>query len=274
MSELFEDKRRRKIVIGWTLAFASVGGILVTEVFRQIVHFAPDLPTLPLPEPLNGNASWRFTLLTGLVPGALILLLLPFVPESKSWKEKKLAGTLRRPKIRELFAPNLRRTTIVTTLLSACGYAAAFGALQLTPLQMVPGLPDIETKRDAIMKDGKGIDAELAKLDKTSAEFKQLTDKKTNLQKDLRTAIETKRGDIQRWQELGGLMGRILLAVLLLVIASHRTLLRVFLVPGVFVLPITYVYLYQGDYVIFAAAIFVCGMLIRIAVQLLQRISA
>ncbi len=262
LSELFEDKRRRKIVIGWTLAFASLGGILVTEVFRQIVHFARDLPTLPLPEPFNGNATWRFTLLTGLVPGVMILLLLPFVPESKIWKEKKLAGTLRRPKIRELFALDLRRTTIVTTLLSACGYAAAFGALQLTPLNMVAGLPDIVAMRTSVMKEVKQIDAELKSLDQTSAEFKRLADKKTNLQIGLRTATERKKADIQRWQELGGLMGRIILAVLLVIIASHRTLLRVFLVPGLFVLPITYVYLYQGEYVIFAAAIFICGMLI------------
>ena len=75
--------------------------------------------------------AWRYTLLTGLVPGALILLLMPFVPESRVWKAKKPAGTLKRPSFGELFSPELRRTTIVTTLLSACGYAAAFGALQL-----------------------------------------------------------------------------------------------------------------------------------------------
>ena len=33
--------------------------------------------------------------------------------------------------------------TIVTTILSACGYAAAFGAIQMTPLFIVAGLPDM-----------------------------------------------------------------------------------------------------------------------------------
>ncbi len=146
LAELFSDKRQRETAIGWTLAFASLGGILVTETYNEIVAFMKEHPegvswlsSLGIPP-----AAWRYTLLTGLIPGAMILLLMPFVPESRAWREKKLAGTLKRPRFGELFAPELRRTTIVTTLLSACGYAAAFGALQLTPLQMAPGLPILE----------------------------------------------------------------------------------------------------------------------------------
>ena len=135
LAELFEDKKQREMAIGWTLATASLGGILVTEVFNEIVaglKVNPDgVSWIPVPA-----APWRYTLLTGLVPGALILLLMPFVPESRVWRERKLAGTLKRPSFGELFSPELRRTTIVTTLLSACGYAAAFGALQLTPSLM------------------------------------------------------------------------------------------------------------------------------------------
>ena len=57
-------------------------------------------------------------------------------------------------------------------------------------------------------------------------------------------------------------MGRIVLAILLVVIVSHRKLLRIFLLPGLFVVPITYYYLFHAEYNYFAAAIFVCGMLI------------
>src|SRR6516162_2531422 len=32
LSELFPDKRQRELVVGWTQAFVSVGGLLVTEV--------------------------------------------------------------------------------------------------------------------------------------------------------------------------------------------------------------------------------------------------
>jgi MFS family permease len=72
-------------------------------------------------------------------------------------------------------------------------------------------------------------------------------------------AIEVKRGNIQRWQELGGLLGRILFAVLLLYIAS-RPLIRIFLLPGVVLFPVTYLVLFQSDYSVFALAIFLCGL--------------
>ena len=40
LAELFEDKRTRELVIGWTLATASLGGILVTEAYNVIVDAA------------------------------------------------------------------------------------------------------------------------------------------------------------------------------------------------------------------------------------------
>ncbi len=78
LAELFEDKRTREMVIGWTLATASLGGILVTEAYNLIVEAAKTpgtLISLPFPEGhLPENVAWRFTLLTGLIPGAAILL--------------------------------------------------------------------------------------------------------------------------------------------------------------------------------------------------------
>src|SRR5262249_37657493 len=49
LAELFEDKRTRELVIGWTLAAASLGGILVTEVYNLIVEAARHdrLPAIP-----------------------------------------------------------------------------------------------------------------------------------------------------------------------------------------------------------------------------------
>ena len=92
---------------------------------------------------------------------------------------------------------------------------------------------------------------------------KQLAPKLDELkQEQAKTAQEVKarRGNIQRWQELGGLTGRILFAVLLTLLPS-RLLLRLFLVPGVVLFPITYFVLVKGDYDIFAAAVFFCGLL-------------
>ncbi|WP_439624781.1 MFS transporter [Gemmata sp.] len=259
LAELFQDKRQREIAIGWTLACASLGGILVTEVFNEIVGYVREHPEGVSWLPLPTVAAWRYTLLTGLVPGALILLLMPFVPESRVWKAKKDAGTLKRPRLGELFSPELRRTTVVTTLLSACGYAAAFGALQLTPLQMAPGLPSL----DPVKKEyGPAVRAAEKKLEAAATpEEKQAAGKElAAARKPISNAVEEKRGNLQRWQELGGLTGRILFAILLLYVAS-RVLIRIFLLPGVVLFPVAYLVLYQGDYTVFAIAIFFCGLL-------------
>jgi MFS family permease len=308
LAELFENKRAREQAIGWTLAAASLGGILVTLVYNYFVGYvkANDEPILNLPFPLGTDAkniAWRYTLLTGLVPGLLILLLLPFVPESKVWRDKKAAGTLGRPRLAELFAPALIRTTLVTTVLSACAYAAAFGALQLTPSQMAPGFPAVAAKfkegRGAIVKAEKAFAEADAANRKALEEFVnsgggigavtgqaqgEVTDKMKAAEanrketeararkaeaavkaakaafKPVADEVKAYRGSIQLNQELGGLLGRILLAILLMFLPS-KTLLRVFLVPGIILFPLTYFVFFHYPYVAFAAAIFFCGLL-------------
>jgi MFS family permease len=211
---------------------------------------------------LAENAAWRFTLLTGLIPGAAILLLMPFVPESSVWKRKKLAGTLKRPSFGELFSPELRRTTIVTTILSACGYAAAFGAIQLTPLQVVAGLPDTAAQFAEAKQLMKTAEAKLAAAPAGAEQAAARADLEhaRGAQEAAAKALKERRGSIQLYQEIGGLVGRILLAVLLLFLPS-RTLIRLFLIPGVFLFPLTYFRLVHEDYHVFAVAIFFCGLL-------------
>jgi len=72
--------------------------------------------------------------------------------------------------------------------------------------------------------------------------------------------VKARRGDIQRWQEIGGLTGRILLAILLLFVPS-KWLIRLFLMPGVVLFPVAYLVLVKDDYTIFALSIFFCGLL-------------
>ena len=58
LAELFEDKRTRELVIGWTLATASLGGILVTEVYNAIVEARAStamLPSFRFPEGHNAG---------------------------------------------------------------------------------------------------------------------------------------------------------------------------------------------------------------------------
>src|SRR6516225_9427711 len=53
LSELFTDKRQRELVVGWTQAFASVGGLFVTGVSHGIGTLVNRdlLPALPVGDP-------------------------------------------------------------------------------------------------------------------------------------------------------------------------------------------------------------------------------
>jgi MFS family permease len=269
MAELFSDKRQRERAIAWSLAAASLGGLLVTVVDQWIVAQAPTFPAL---KTFNGEMSqspWRYTLISGLVPGLAILLLMPFVPESRVWADKKKAGTLKRPSFAELFSPALRRTTIVTTILSACGYAAAFGCLQLTPTQVIQVRDEIAVPRGEGAPLMKQADELKKQADATTDEAlkKELTAKQIPLRKEagpkLKEARETqeaRKSTIQLWQEVGGLVGRILLAVLVSLLPA-KTLFRIFVIPGIVLFPLVYILLPKGDFLVFSIAIFFCGLL-------------
>jgi MFS family permease len=269
LSELFPDKRHRELALGWTQAFASVGGLLVTGVSSAVGTLVKNdaLPALGVGE--AGNAAWRYTLMTGLVPALLIALLLPFVPESAVWQERKRAGTLKRPRFRELFAPGLLRTTLTATLLSACAYAAAFGTLQVTVSQGVRGLPDLaeaNARYQRALDANKALQKEMRDLRKDSRAYKANQEEfNRNLKKmaDInRSQVQPRREKVQFMQELGGLLGRILLAVGLVLIASRRRLLWLFQVPGLVIIPVVWFWVFseQSDY--FTLGVFLAGLCI------------
>ena len=196
LAELFDDPKRREKVIGYTQAFGSIGGLMVTGAYYLIVTYEMSFPMIR-----GEQIAWRYTLISGLIPAIPLILIRPFLPESPAWMAKKKAGTLKRPSFAELFAPEFRTTTIVTTVMMACLYAAAFGSIQQMP-RIVPGLEEVRT---------------LA-----------------------RTAQEQTISVVQSFQEVGGLTGRILLAALAAVIIGRRRLLYVFQIPGLFILPAVY----------------------------------
>ena len=268
LAELFPDKRTRELAIGWTQAFASVGGLLVTAVSALITSLAAQGKLPDLPGEIS-NAPWRYTLMTGLLPAIPFALLLRFVPESQVWKQRKLAGTLGRPSFKELFSPALARTTIVATLLSACAYAAAFGTLQATVTQGVPGLP-VERLDEPRKEMGKLTKAN-AVITKELAELEKDSDKSKDLNKTLlgnlkamgkinKEKIQPERERVQFQQELGGLGGRILLALALGYIVSRRRILQLFQLPGLVTIPLVWfwVYFQQPEY--FAWGVFLAGV--------------
>ena len=196
LSELFPDAKQRERVVGYTQAFGSIGGVMVTGAYYLIVTYAESLPAV-----LGGHEAWRYTLVSGVIPALPLIVIRPFLPESPTWHAKKLAGTLKRPSFAALFAPEFRRTTIVTTVMMACAYAAAFGAIQQMP-RIVPGLGEMQALS--------------------------------------RTAQEQTISAVQSFQEFGGLAGRLLLAFLAAAIVSRRRLLWLFQIPGLILLPIVY----------------------------------
>lgn len=266
LSELFTDKRQRELVVGWTQAFASVGGLFVTSVSVAVGHLVQNgsLPALPVGDPTS--PAWRYTLMTGLIPAIPIALLLPFVPESAVWLERKRSGTLKRPSFGEIFQPGLLRTTVAATILTACAYAAAFGTLQVTVTQGVPGLPDLAPARAQMapfVRASQALEAELKKLPKDSAEYaakeKALDENLKKIRIITKNEIQPRREHVQFMQELGGLAGRILLAVGLVVIASKRLLLWLFQVPGLIIIPLVWFWVYPNASEYFAWGAFLAG---------------
>jgi predicted MFS family arabinose efflux permease len=193
IAELFDDPKQREAALGYTQAFSSVGGLMVTGMYALAVTYAESLPAIH-----GTHAPWRYTLMSGVIPALPLILIRPFLPESPKWREKKAAGTLKRPSIAAIFTPELRRTTIVTTLMFACVYGAAFGGIQQMP-RIVPGIEEVRILPQREQQQTASL--------------------------------------VQAYQEVGGLAGRLTLAFLAVRILSRRKLLHVFQIPGLLIVP-------------------------------------
>ena len=216
LAELFADPKQRERVLGYTQAFSSVGGLLVGYANWLCVRYATSLPTI-----YGEHDAWRYTLMSGIIPALPLMVIRPFLPESPVWQAKRAAGTLKRPSVAALFTPELRKITIVTTVMFALSYGAAFGAIQHMP-RIVPGLPDVASLAPAA---------------------RQLT-----------------ATGVQIWQEYGGLAGRFLLAMLVLAIVSRRSLLRVFQIPGLIVVPLVFYMAPTSDLTTLKVGMFFAGL--------------
>ena len=216
VAELFPEPKRRESVLGYTQAFSSIGGILVTGAYYLAVHYAESLPAIH-----GAHAPWRYTLISGVIPAIPLMVIRPFLPESPAWREKKAAGTLARPSLAAIFQGDLKRVTLVTTLVFACSYGAAFGAIQHLP-RIVPGLAEVKT---------------LPRPD----------------QQKVVSAV-------QAWQETGGLVGRVILAFLAVRIVARRRLLQLFQVPGLLLFPIVFLSATSASVGALKWGIFLCGL--------------
>ena len=215
LAELFPEPRTREAVLGYTQMFSSLGGVLVSGVFYLANRYGADFPEI-----YGAHSPWRYTLISGVAPAIPLMLIRPFLPESPEWAARRAAGTLKRPSVAQLFGPRFRRTTVITTLMFACAYGAAFGTIQQSP-QITPGLPQVASLGPA--ERGQAISG------------------------------------VQAMQEFGGLAGRFTLATLALIIVSRRALLRIFLLPGLILTPLIFVYTGTHSLELFRLGIFVAG---------------
>jgi MFS family permease len=268
LSEVFEDRKVRARWLGITQAFASLGGVAVTAISALVEESVKNLPAMGLPAQLGAAnpATWRYLLMTGILPAIPIALMLPFVPESVAWKTRRAAGTLKRPSFGALFSPALRRTTLVTAALSACAYGIAFGALQVTPGRVAPGLPEVAPQAKALgplraQAEKLGHEYDAATDPKIKAE--KLAALKANLkaQSEPMKAVKQLGNEVQGYQETGGLIGRIVLALLIMLAIGHVTLLRIFQIPALAAIPITYFLLFKDGGSQFMWMYGLCGFL-------------
>jgi MFS family permease len=217
LAELFTEPKRRESVLGYTQAFSSLGGFMVSLMAVLIAKTASSLPAI-----YGGHDTWRYLLISGLIPAIPLIIIRPFLPESPVWREKKAAGTLRRPSFAALFQPAHRRATLVSALIFACSLGAAFGAIQQLP-QIVPGLPEV-----------------------------------SGLPRPQQQAVVA---GVQTIQELGGLVGRFILAFLAVRIVSRQRLLRVFQIPGLIVVPLVFFFPAVTNLALLKWGIFFAGLL-------------
>ncbi len=194
LAELFQERKQREAILGYTQGFSSTGGIVMSWTYYLAVTFSQRLPAI-----YGAHEAWRYTLMLGILPAIPVLAVLPFLPESPVWRERKSAGTLKRPSILELFHPSFRKTALLTCLMMACSYAASFGMLQHFA-RIIPGTPGVKVLAHA--------------------------------------AQQQRVSTLQAAQEIGGLVGRFLMAFLGVYILSRKRLLRLFQIPGLLLIPL------------------------------------
>jgi MFS family permease len=221
LAELFSDAKQREAVLGYTQAFSSLGGVMVSGMAYLIAKTASSLPAIH-----HNHENWRYLLISGLIPAIPLILIRPFLPESPVWQQKRTAGTLKRPSLGELFRPEYRKTTLIAAAMFACSLGAAFGAIQQSP-QIVPALVQVDAALPAPQR-AQIISAAVA--------------------------------NTQFYQEMGGLVGRFLLAFLAIRILSRQNLIRAFLIPGLLLVPLVFIFPATSNLLLFKWGMFVAGV--------------
>lgn len=293
LAELFPNPSQREKVLGYSQAFSSIGGLLAAVVYGLITEYRMSLPALVIPEflpigriaPENAHAEWRYMLMSGILPAIPLILIRPFLPESPAWQAKRQQGTLKRPSFGQLFSPQLKTTTIVTTIMVACSYGIAFGAIQQIQ-EVVPWFP--QTKRKVaknLETDPRIVAATKAAAEAANTESGDAASGSRNNPDAgqtppsaatgdapktppidrlkavvARETVSKYGGDITKVQEVGGLVGRFVFSIVALWFVSRRNLLRFFTIPGLIITPLVFWYASHSNPTLFTVDLPALGM--------------
>ncbi len=225
LAELFPEPKQREKVLGYTQAFSSFGGFLVAFMNDFSASNAFSLPAIH-----GVHEAWRYTLISGVIPAIPLILIRPFLPESPEWQRKREAGQLKRPSIAALFAPELRRATVLTTLIFAASYGIAFGAIQQLPQILGGPKGHVAIVATAKAAQDKAV-ADAAAKGEPAPDAKKLRQIGAN-------ASDSAVAKVNKIQEAGGLVGRFLFAIVAVYFVSRRALLRVFQIPALIFVPL------------------------------------
>src|SRR5262245_63422164 len=63
IAEIFPDAKQREKALGYTQAFSSIGGVMVTGAYAIAVTYAQSFPAIA-----GSHSPWRYTLISGVIP--------------------------------------------------------------------------------------------------------------------------------------------------------------------------------------------------------------
>jgi SHS family sialic acid transporter-like MFS transporter len=148
VSEIWPAKSR-PLLSGLIGAAANAGFLIVGFVGLGLATFVRGLGKLLsfLPaswvESLLRNNGWRMLFIVGAIPALLTFFIRAFVPESEKWKASVTKSA--KPRVADIFASGIARTTILGALLAGVALLGTWGSVQWVPAwvgQMTSQLPN------------------------------------------------------------------------------------------------------------------------------------